>query len=220
MSVTFTDQVKQHLVPIDSVREYPDNPRRGDTKALKESIEVNDFYSVLVAQESSGYVLAGNHRLRVLKEMGAEEVPVMFIDCSDADAKRIVLADNRTSDLAFYDDPTLFRLLQDLDGNLAGTGYDRASYELLLQGLEGEEILGGIAQGFSPEEREAAYLDSEVRSIILPYNGVDYDDVAGNLQALRAALNMETNADVVEVLARVAVCNIDWFTNEATSGTY
>ena len=59
MSVTFTDQVKQHLVPIDTVQEYPDNPRRGDTKALRESIEVNDFYSVLIAQESTHYVLAG-----------------------------------------------------------------------------------------------------------------------------------------------------------------
>lgn len=218
--ITYDEKSKQHLVPIDAVDEYPDNPRRGDTKALKDSIARNGFYGVLIAQRSSGFILAGNHRLRVLREMGATEVPVMFIDCTDEDAKRIVLADNRTSDLAFYDDPTLFKLLQDLEGDLAGTGYDRASYELLLQGLEGEEILGGIAQGYSPEEREAAYIDSEVRSIILPYGGDQYDEVAGNLQALRSALSLDTNADVVEVLARVAVCNIDWFTTEAESGTY
>lgn len=218
--ITFDEKSEQHLVPIESVEEYPDNPRRGDTKALTESIIRNGFYGVLIAQTSTRRILAGNHRLRVLRSLGAEEVPVMFIDCSDADARRIVLADNRTSDLAFYDDPTLFKLLQELDGDLGGTGYDRASYELLLQGLEGEEILGGIAQGFTPEEREAAYIDSEVRSIILPYGGEMYDDVAGNLQALRSALSVDTNADVVEILARVAVCNIDWFTNEATSGTY
>lgn len=218
--ITYDETAQEHLVPIDLVQEYPDNPRRGDTKALRESIERNGFYGVLIAQKSTGFILAGNHRLRVLREMGVNSVPVMFVDCTDEDARRIVLADNRTSDLAFYDDPTLFRLLQELDGDLGGTGYDRASYELLLQGLEGDQILGGIAQGFSPEEREAAYLDSEVRSIILPYGGELYDDVAGNLQALRSALSLDTNADVVEILARVAVCNIDWFTNEATSGTY
>lgn len=218
--ITYDDKAKEHLVPIDSVQEYPDNPRRGDTKALIESIQRNGFYGVLIGQESSRRILAGNHRLRVLRQLGAEEVPVMFVDCTDADARRIVLADNRTSDLAFYDDPTLFRLLQELDGDLSGTGYDRASYELLLQGLEGDQILGGIAQGFSPEEREAAYIDSEVRSIILPYGGEMYDDVAGNLQALRSALSVDTNADVVEILARVAVCNIDWFLGEVQGGTY
>jgi hypothetical protein len=220
MSITYDEKSQPHLVPIDTVDEYPDNPRRGDTKALRESILTNGFYGVLIAQRSTGFILAGNHRLRVLRELGAKDVPVMFIDCSDSDARRIVLADNRTSDLAFYDDPTLFKLLQELDGDLSGTGYDRASYELLLQGLEGEQILGGIAQGFSPEEREAAYIDSEVRSIILPYSGEAYDDVAENLQALRSALSLDTNADVVEVLARVAVCNIDWFTGEVRTDTY
>ena len=201
MSVTFTDPVRTHLVPIDSVDTYPDKPRRGDLQALKESIAKNGFYSVLVAQESTYHVIVGNHRLIALREMGATVVPVMFVDATDADARRIVLADNRTSDLAYYDDPSLFRLLEALDGDLTGTGFDKASYELLLQGLEGSDILGNVAQGYVPADREAAYLDSDIRSIVLPYQGDEYDEVAGKLQELRKLTGLETNAEVVALLA-------------------
>lgn len=207
MTVVFADEVQSHLCPIEDAVEYPDNPRRGDTKALKDSIETNGFYTTLVGQKSTGYIVAGNHRLRVLKELGADEAPVVWLDITDDDAKRIVLADNRTSDLAYYDDPTLFKLLQDLDGDFTGTGYDKASYELLLQGLEGEEILGGVAQGYVPEDREAAYLDSDIRSIILPYGGDDYDMVANGLKELRERLTVDTNAEAVSLLVQDALAD-------------
>lgn len=205
MAVEFTEQVAQHLIPIDSVQEYPDNPRRGDTKALRDSIVTNGFYSILVAQKSTGYVVAGNHRLRVLRELGATHAPVALLDITDEDAKRIVLGDNRTSDLAFYDDPTLFKLLSDLDGDYTGTGYDRASYELLLQGLQGDEIIGNVSQGNSPEDRASAYLDSDIRSIILPFQGSEYDHVASGLRSLREQHGLDTNADVVRYLVDLAL---------------
>ena len=205
MTVEFAEDVRQFLVDIDSVEAYPDNPRRGDVKALKESIEANGFYGVCLAQKSTGYVVAGNHRRKALLELGATQIPIMFKEMSDEDARRIVLADNRTSDLAYYDDPTLFRLLQDLDGDLYGTGYDKASYELLLQGLEGEAILGNVAQGNTPEDRQAAYLQSDIRSIILPYEGSEYDEVAGGLKHLREAMGLDTNAEVVAAMVHEAM---------------
>jgi hypothetical protein len=205
----FAPDVRDHLVPIDAVQRHPENPRRGDLRALRESIEANGFYSVLLAQKSTGYMVVGNHRLQVLRDLGAEYVPVMLIDMSDEDALRILLADNRTSDLAFYDDPTLFHLLQKLEGNFYGTGYDRASYELLMQGMEGEQILGNVAQGFVPKDRMEGYLQSDIRSLVLPYQGDDYDEVAGGLQRLRTELNVETNAEVVQVLVAEAVGGLD-----------
>lgn len=211
MPVEFAEAVQEHLVDIDSVQPYPDNPRRGDLKALKESILTNGFYSTILVQRSTGYVVAGNHRLKALKELGAEQVPAMFMDISDADAVRIVLADNRTSDLAFYDDPTLFKLLQDLEGDFSGTGYDRASYELLLQGLEGDEILGKVQQGNTPEDRVSDYIDSDIRSVILPYAGAEYDTVAGGLKVLRERLDVDTNAAVVAILVQTALDNPEWF---------
>jgi len=201
----FAEEVRQHLVPIDSVEEWPDNPRKGDLDALIDSIVTNGFYTICAVQDSSNRVVAGNHRRKALMQLGATQVPVVRLPISDEVAMRIVLGDNRTSDLAFYDDSTLFQLLQALDGDFRGTGYDRASYELLLQSMEGEEVLGHIAQGFVPSDRVDAYNELDIRNVILPYHGSTYDNVAGGLIALRELWGYDTNADVVERLVHVAL---------------
>ena len=201
----FVDAVRPFLVPIDSVKQWPDNPRKGDLDALTDSIVTNGFYTVTLAQKSSSQLVAGNHRWLALKRLGATHIPCIVEDMSEQDALRILLGDNRTSDLAFYDDPTLFQLLQQLDGDFRGTGYDRASYELLLQSMEGEQVLGHIAQGFVPSDRIDAYNQLDIRNIILPYHGDTYDQVARALIALREIWGMDTNADVVQRLTEEAL---------------
>ena len=201
----FAEEVRQHLVPIDSVEEWPDNPRKGDLDALVDSILTNGFYTICAAQSSTSRLVIGNHRRKALKRIGATQIPVIRLPLTDEDAIRIVLGDNRTSDLAFYDDPTLFQLLQQLDGDFRGTAYDRASYELLLQSMEGESILGHIAQGFVPSDRIDAYNELDIRNIILPYHGSDYDLMANALMRLREMWGLDTNADVVERLVHDAL---------------
>ena len=210
--VVFADHLKHLLVPITSVKLWPDNPRSGDLTALKESIRVNTFYNPVVVQKSTRYVLAGNHRMRALMEMGADQVPAMEIDVDDNEARRLALADNRISDLAFYNDTQLFELLDQLvqeDGSLEGTGYDRAAYELLLQGMESDRIVGGVRQGVLPEERLDAYNELDIRSIILPYATDDYEYVATALANMRMRWGMESNADVVRRLLEEAMEEVE-----------
>jgi hypothetical protein len=202
--VNFVEAVKPMLVPIESVMPYPDNPRRGDVDALMESIQANGFYSTLLVQDSTGYIVAGNHRLQALSKLGATEVPIIRKEMSDEDARRIVLADNRTSDLSFYDDPTLFKLLDQMEGDFSGTGYDQASFELLLQGMEGDSILGNVSQGNTPEDRYDGFKDIDLRNIVLPYAGEAYDEVAGGLKQIREREDLESNADVVAWLVSMA----------------
>ncbi len=113
-------------VPVDMLITHPRNPRQGNVEAITESIKANGFYGTIVAQGSTGHVLGGNHRLKAARELGMETVPVAWLDIDDDRALRILLADNRTADLAEYDDAALSALLQELaesDG-LDGTGYD------------------------------------------------------------------------------------------------
>jgi hypothetical protein len=114
---------------------HPLNPREGDVGAIAESIQMNGWFGTVVAQRSTGYVLAGNHRLEAARLLGFASVPVYWVDCDESTAKRILLADNRTSDLASYDIQTLGDLLKDmaLDGNLDGTGYDGDDIDALLR---------------------------------------------------------------------------------------
>jgi ParB-like chromosome segregation protein Spo0J len=130
-------QVTQRFVEaidISTMFEHPKNPRRGSDTAVAESIEHNGFFGAVLVQESTGYVLAGNTRLRVARSDGETALPGFLLDVNDEEAERILLADNRMSDLAFYDDRALVALLEGLhDGDgLDGTGYTDDQLALML----------------------------------------------------------------------------------------
>jgi DNA modification methylase len=143
---------EREMVRLDSIQPHPRNPRQGDVKAIVESIKANGFYCPLVVQRSTRYILAGNHRWLAARELGMAEIPVIWVDCDDARALRILLADNRTSDLACYDDSKLAELLEGVlgdSGSLSGTGFDANALQELLEDLgrggmgavEGEDIV-------------------------------------------------------------------------------
>jgi len=123
------------LVALDRLKCHPANPRRGDLAAIGESITENGFYGAVVAQRSTGYILAGNHRWKHAQAVKAPSIPVTWVDVDDDRALRILLADNRTNDLAGYDNETLVGLLESLD-SFDGTGYDQAALDELLASLE------------------------------------------------------------------------------------
>lgn len=127
MTVRFHESLTQLLVPLDQVTPYPGNPRSGDVDAIVESIRFNGMYQPVVAQRSTGHVLAGNHRHAALVALGETRIPVVWVDVDDDAAARIALTDNRTSDVAGYDETALLELLELVnaaDAGLAGTGYD------------------------------------------------------------------------------------------------
>ena len=130
---------RYELVAVDAVRPHPRNPRVGDLAAISESISKNGFYGAIVAQRSTGYILAGNHRWLAAKKSGLTEVPVLWIDVDDRAAVKILLADNRTSDLGEYDDEALVGLLRELrtEEDLAGTGFSEKDVDKLI--AEGNE---------------------------------------------------------------------------------
>lgn len=129
-------------VPVDQLEHHPDNPRKGDVESVVASIEANGFFGALVVQRSTRYVLAGNHRLKAARQLGLTEVPVLWADVDDDRARRILLADNRTNDLATYDDRALADVLQELaetDDGLDGTGFDGDALDELIAGLADDD---------------------------------------------------------------------------------
>ena len=127
-------------VPIDDLIRHPETPRRGDIPAISASIEVNGWYGAVVAQSSTRHVLAGNNRMEAARRLGMTDLPVHWLDVDDATARRIMLADNRTSDLATYDDAVLVQLLEAAaaDDDLFGSGYDGDDLDDLLADIAGD----------------------------------------------------------------------------------
>lgn len=128
--------LSQHYeeIPVGEVQLHPDNAKLGDVPAIAESIDRNGFYGALVAQRSTGYILVGNHRWLAAREQGLERIPVIWVDCNADEARRIMVADNRTSELGEFDMEKLTSLLETFDGDLAGTGYSIDDLQDLIGG--------------------------------------------------------------------------------------
>lgn len=135
-------------IDADQIREHPQNPRKGDVEAIKQSMQANGVYRPIIVQKSSGYILAGNHTYRAMRELGETRIPVIFVDVDDDTATRILLADNRTADLGDYNHETLIQLLQDIP-DLDGTGYDPQDLENLLR-LQPETSLDNLLDEYPP----------------------------------------------------------------------
>ena len=124
-------------VDVNSIEPHPKNVRQGDIGAISESLKAHGQYRPIVVDRRTNQILAGNHTWRAAKSLGWSQIAVGFIETKDDDdATRILLADNRTTDLASYDDAGLADLLKELiasDEGLEGTLFDGDDLDALLK---------------------------------------------------------------------------------------
>ena len=148
-------------VPLERVTPYPGNARQGDITAIADSLAVNGQYRPLVVQRSTGHVLCGNNTLAAAHTLGWTEIAVQYIDVNDDRARRILLADNRTSDTATYDDDLLAELLTDLE-DLDGTGYTPADLDALTASIEPPD-LDDLADQVGPPKQDDGWPSITMR---------------------------------------------------------
>ena len=129
------DTLTDLLVPVDSLAHYPGNARTHADAVLRESLELNGQYRPVVVWQVNRQVLAGNGTLAAARDLGWHQIAATFVDVDEDAARRINLVDNRTNDLAAYDERALAELLQDVGPDLTGTGYDQAALDELLAHL-------------------------------------------------------------------------------------
>lgn len=128
--------MKTRKLQISELSPYHKNARRGDVDAIAESLQVNGQYKPIIVNEGTQTgrpweVLVGNHTVEAAGQIGLDKLDAVVIDVDDAAARRIVLVDNRTSDLATYDDALLADLLSDA-GDLTGTGFTDVDLDHLI----------------------------------------------------------------------------------------
>jgi len=117
--------LKTEQIAVGKLMPHPKNVRQGDVGAISMSLEMHGQYRPIVAQKSTGYILAGNHTYKAAMSLGWKEIAVTYVDVDDDQALRILLMDNRANDIATYDEHGLgevLSLLMDTEKQLAGTG--------------------------------------------------------------------------------------------------
>jgi len=188
-----------YLEPVGNVEPHPDNPRRGEVDVICASLETNGLYRPLVVQKSTRFVLAGNHTLLALLRLGAEQVPVTWVDVDERDAARIILADNRSSDLGGYDVTALAEVMNSLGPDaFVGTGYAEADLDQLLVDLQSAAEVSKNASGYYEAVQEAMghQTDAEAEWVGMP----EYE--RGDTNAYRQILVSFANAEDVEEFAK------------------
>lgn len=187
-------------IPLDSLIPHPENPRRGDVDAIEESILANGWYGAIIVQRSTRYILAGNHRWQGAKRAGALTIPVIFVEVDDATARRIVLADNRTADLATYEQGTLGDILRSIQaeaGNLAGTGYTNADLDQIFELLK--SVQAEAAGDSAPRQ-------GKVKPTVIVFGPdrikVDQGELAEYFNTLRQSLGANDESTLITEIKR------------------
>lgn len=184
---------------ITELKLHPRNPRKGNVESIRESIEHNGWYGAVLVQKSTGYIIAGNHRVQAAEAAGMKKIPIMEIDCDDTTAVRILLADNRTNDTATYDDEILADILKGLsevDGSLLGTGYKLEDYDDIMAALQETQYSVDHNVNVRPtiDERLERYQEAMTRSIMLAYQLPEFGYIVEQLEAIRSKYETENNA--------------------------
>ena len=190
------------LVALNKIEVHPRNPRQGDVGAIHESIKRHGFFGTIIVQKSTGYVLAGNHRVIALRQDGKRKVPAMIVDCDDETAVSILLSDNRTSDLASYDPSALFDLLAEASkgkSGLTGTGYDDSDLNDMLSAISDDAPDGGKSDAPSPGSNNGKAV--VMFRLMLAFTEPDYVKVVERLERIAADCKLEDLAQAVKMLA-------------------
>jgi hypothetical protein len=115
----------------------PKNARKHDTlnlAAIQASLEKFGQQKPIVVNKA-GHILAGNGTFQAAKNLGWTELSVTIVP-DEWDAKTqaaYAIADNRTAELATWDNPVLLEALSDLPADLlAATGFNDFNIEALL----------------------------------------------------------------------------------------
>jgi ParB family chromosome partitioning protein len=197
------EQLQVEHVDIQSLTPHTGNPRLGDVDAIVTSMRVNGVYQPIVIS-SDDVILAGNHRYFAAMELDLATMAVirMPFPADDPRATRILLADNRTSDQARYDDVALLDLLRTLDDDLLGTGYSGDDFDDLIAKVQ-EDLAEPL--DLSNIKRNNPDLAGKLdryeamgrRMIVLDYDQEVYTEVVTLLSATRAAQGVESNSQAV-----------------------
>lgn len=178
-------------LPISELRPHPENARRGDVGRIAGSLLMLGQYRPIVVNVGTqtgrpNEILAGHHLVLAAQALeGWESVDCTMVDVDDDTAKRIMLIDNRSSDLATYDDRLLAELLESLP-DLDATGYEPGDLEALKAFLEsGVGDIGGNDQDILDNSDASAW--PEVRAKIAPELHAKWMNIPGDDDAERIA---------------------------------
>jgi hypothetical protein len=134
-------------VPRDRLKPDPKNAREHTAKQIRQianSIEAFGF-NVPILVDADLNVIAGHGRLLACRRLGWSEVPTIRLErLSEAQRRAFMIADNRLTEIASWDDRLLAEQLQtlasvELDFDIETLGFDTGEIDLRIESLNAKD---------------------------------------------------------------------------------
>ena len=121
------------------LKPYKNNPRDNESAVEPVANSIKEFgFKVPIVATSDGEIINGHTRFKASKLLGLKKVPVIIADdLTEEQIKAFRLADNKTGELAEWNEELLAKELEELDFNLEQFGFEKLADELDEE--EGEE---------------------------------------------------------------------------------
>lgn len=137
--------VKIEAVKVADLIEYENNPRKNEkaVEAVAESIKAFGF-KVPIIIDKDGVIIAGHTRKAAAEKLGLDVVPCIIADdLTPEQAAAFRLADNKTAELAEWDDDKLaeeIEALKNFEIDLSDFGFDLSEFEEAAPEVEDVEL--------------------------------------------------------------------------------
>ena len=108
-------RLKIEYMKIGDLKPNPKNPRKNDqaVDSIVRSMAEFDWTNPILCDKNN-VIIAGHTRWKAAQAAGMKTVPVIHRNFTKAKAKAYMIADNKLSELAEWDDPLLAEAIQDL----------------------------------------------------------------------------------------------------------
>lgn len=148
--------IDYQLVKLADIHEDPANARSHPDENLADiRASLKEFGQVepLVVQKSSGKIIGGNGRYKVMQELGWEKCDVAYVEMDNMKATALGIALNRAGERAEWDKGVLDKLLAEIDD--VGEGLAQSLKELE------EELIKEPVEEKPEGEDESGSLDDK-----------------------------------------------------------
>lgn len=168
-----TDEPPAVWVDVDKLVPWSKNPRRNEpsVETVIKSIRRFGWGAPLTARKANGEIIGGHTRIKAAQKLGIKRVPVRYMDLTEAEAHALAIADNKTNELAGWDEMLLAETVFTFD-NLDGLGFDDKEIDLLRGLVEPKaqdlDLNYEIAPSLNLGQRQVAFvLKNEVASRVI-----------------------------------------------------
>lgn len=184
-------------IPVGKLTRFPGNARRGNAEEIRASVRRLGQYRTIVVRDTGSdlVILAGNHTTDALAAEGFKKVRCEVITCTDDEARRVNLADNRLAEMGSYENEALAELLTALGDDFDGTGWADADLEGFRHLLEPPD-LDDLGRGLGDPDDDDAWPSIRIRAprhVIAAWNDHVKTHSDDEAEALAALLGLEVS---------------------------